>query len=133
MDTYPQEREPLIDSAVSFGGKLRTAPSPPKSFVPIGHIGLGRVPDKYESLGYAQNEDGLYWISKLYVSRALHGSGLGSATLDAVENLATAEPLRARILALSATSKIDSDSEKYAALNMPIPPVRSFQIEKGLC
>jgi hypothetical protein len=66
--------------------------------------------------------DGLYWISNFYV--ALQGSGLGSATLDTIENIATSEPLNARTLAMNAINKHDPGrEEKYEALGLPIPPV----------
>lgn len=67
---------------------------------------------------------GLYWISNFYISRALQGHGLGSATLDTIESIATAEPLKAKTLALNAIDKYDPGrEEKYEALGLPIPPV----------
>lgn len=68
--------------------------------------------------------EGLYWISNFYVSRALQGSGLGSATLDTIESIATSEPLNAKTLAMNAINKYDPGrEEKYEALGLPIPPV----------
>ena len=68
--------------------------------------------------------EGLYWISNFYVSRALQGSGLGSATLDTIETIATSEPLNAKTLAMNAINKHDPGrEEKYEALGLPIPPV----------
>ncbi|TVY44296.1 hypothetical protein LSUB1_G001334 [Lachnellula subtilissima] len=119
--TYPQEQEPLVDSAIFFGGKTRAVPSPQKRFISVGHISLGRVPAVYENLGVT-NEEGAYWIGVLYVSRALHGSGLGRKTMDTVENLATSEPLCAKILALNAITTDDPETvEKYKALGLEIP------------
>ncbi|KAI9740026.1 MAG: hypothetical protein M1818_004777 [Claussenomyces sp. TS43310] len=122
-EAYPQEQEPLLDSAISFGGQSRTIPSPRRTFTPVGHISLGRGPTDYKTSGFAQNAEGLYWISNFYVSRALQGSGLGSAAMDTVENLAISEPLCAKTLAMNAINKDDPDrEEKYKALGLTIPP-----------
>jgi GNAT superfamily N-acetyltransferase len=81
------------------------------------------VPTRYETSGFAENEEGSYWISNFYVSRALQGSGLGRAAMDTVENLAISEPLCAKTLGLNAINKDDSDmEEKYRALGLTIPP-----------
>jgi len=123
-EAYPLEQEPLLDSALSFGGKPRTIPLPQRTFVPVGHICLGSVLTEYERRGYAKNEEGLYWISNFYVSRALQGIGLGTAAMNTVENLAISEPLNAKILALNAINKIDPErEEKYKALGLVIPLV----------
>jgi hypothetical protein len=75
--------------------------------------------------GYVKMEEGLYWISNLYVSRALQGGGLGSAVLDTIESTATSKPLCAKVLALNAINKVDPErEEKYKALGLTIPPVR---------
>ena len=121
-EAYPQEQEPLVDSAISFGGRPRTIPPSKRTFTPIGHICLGRVPTQYETSGLAKNEDGLYWISNFYISGALQGSGLGSAALDTIENLAISEPLCAKTLAMNAINKDDPErEEKYKALGLIIP------------
>ncbi|KAH8590204.1 hypothetical protein B0O99DRAFT_722272 [Bisporella sp. PMI_857] len=124
VQTYPLEEEPLADSALFFRGKSRTIPLPQRTFIPVGHICLGRVPAEYEISGFAKNEKGLYWISKFYISRALQGSGLGRAAMDTIENLATSEPLCAKTLTLNAITKEvpDDRDEKYKALGQPIPP-----------
>jgi GNAT superfamily N-acetyltransferase len=122
VTAYPQEKDPLVDSAISFGGKSRTIPLPQRNFIPVGHICLGHVSAEYIASGYASDDEGLYWISTFYVSRALQGSGLGSATMDTVENVATAEPLCATTLGLNSIDKNDPDSEeKYRALGLTIP------------
>jgi GNAT superfamily N-acetyltransferase len=124
-EAYPQEQEPLVDSAISFGGNSRTIPSPQRTFTPVGHICLGRVPTEYEASRFAENEEGLYWISNFYVSHALQGSGLGRAAMDTVENLAISEPLCAKTLALNTINKDDPDrEEKYKALGLTIPQAR---------
>ena len=122
---YPSESSSLQDTAPSYGGKPRTIPLPQASFIPVGHICLGPAPAHYDDPKepFAQ---GSYWISNFYVSRALQFSGLGRAAMDTAERIATSEPLNARILGLNAINKVDPDcEEKYKALNLPIPPVRS--------
>jgi GNAT superfamily N-acetyltransferase len=85
------------------------------------------VSAEYEAAGFAKNEEGLYWISNFYVSRALQGSGLGRAAMDTVENLAISEPLCAKTLALNAINKDDPErEEKYKALGLTIPPASGF-------
>jgi hypothetical protein len=122
IEAYPQEQEPLVDSAISFGGKSRIIPPPQRTFTPVGHICLGRVSAHYETSGFSKNEEGLYGISNFYVSRALQGNGLGRAAMDTVENLAISEPLCPKTLALNAINKDDPDrEEKYKALGLTIP------------
>lgn len=85
---------------------------------------MSQVPREVESGGYLKNEEGLYWIGPLYVSRALQGTGLGRATMDTIENLAISAPLFAKTLALDAISKVDPErEEKYKALGLTIPLV----------
>ncbi|TAQ83248.1 hypothetical protein B7494_g8428 [Chlorociboria aeruginascens] len=119
-EIYPQEQEPLVDSAISFGGKSRNIPLPQRTFTPVGHICLGHV--RRKTSAFVINQEGVYWISNFYVSRALQGSGLGSATMDTVENLAISEPLCAKTLALDSIDKEDPErEEKYKALGLTIP------------
>lgn len=128
---YPQEKEPLVDSAISFGGKPRDIPSPQRIFIPIGHICLGPPSENYLNLGYIPKTEGFYWISNFYVSHALQGGGLGKIAMDTVENLAISEPLYAKILGMNAINKIDPErEEKYKALGMTIPPV---SVSRTMC
>jgi hypothetical protein len=128
IDTYPEEQTPLADSALFYSGKPRTIPLPQKNFIPIGHICLGSLSAINEPLTSPfVDMEGLYWISNFYVSRALQGSRLGSATLDTIETIATSEPLNAKTLAMNAINKHDPGrEEKYEALGLPIPPVSSW-------
>jgi GNAT superfamily N-acetyltransferase len=113
-----------VDSALSYGAKSRTIPLPQRSFVPVGHICLGRPILK--SSGFDETTKGMYWISNFYVSRALQGSGLGRAAMDTVERLAISEPLCATTLGLNAINKVDPDrEEKYRVLGLEIPPVNA--------
>lgn len=95
---------------------------------------MGRVSAEYEKSGFAKNEEGLYWISNFYISRALQGSGLGRAAMDTIENLAISEPLNAKSLALNAINKDDPNRvEKYKALGLQIPPASNSTLKKELC
>jgi GNAT superfamily N-acetyltransferase len=90
---------------------------------------LGQPSTQYR---FDENEEGVYVISNLYVSRALQGGGLGSAVLDTVEKLAVSEPLLAKTLALNAINKDDPErEEKYKALELTIPPVSIFILNRG--
>ncbi len=126
--TYPKETTPLLDTALSFGGKPRTVPQPQRTFTPVGHICLGLVPAYYEDVN-SPFAEGSYWISNFYVSRALQFSGLGRAAMDTVESIATSEPLNARMLGLNAINTVDHEGEqKYKALKLPMPPVNLFAL-----
>lgn len=134
IEAYPQEQEPLVDSAISYGGKPRTIPLPQRSFTPIGHICLGRPSPEYIASGLIEDKEGLYWISNFYISRALQGSGLGREAMDTVENLAISEPLCAKTLALNAINKDDPErEEKYKALGLTIPPASIPVFVEGIC
>lgn len=129
-EAYPEEREPLVDSAIFYGAKPRIVPLPQRTFIPIGHICLGRITD-YEARGFVKREEGLYWISNFYVSRALQGNGLGGAAMDTVENLAISEPLCAKSLGLNAINKNDPGrEEKYKALGLTIPPASISELKR---
>ena len=107
---------------------------PQTTFVPVGHICLGRVSSLYEVAGFSRDEEGLYGISIFYVSRALQGSGLGRTAMDMIENLAISEPLCARTLALNAINKDDPESEeKYRALGVTIPPASIPSMRGEMC
>ncbi|RAL67887.1 hypothetical protein DID88_008612 [Monilinia fructigena] len=122
-EMYPQDKEPLVDSAISFGGKPRDIPSPQRTFTPIGHICLGLPSENYLNLRYVPKTEGFYWISNFYVSRALQGTGLGNTAMDTVENLAISKPLYAKTLGMNAIDKFDPErEEKYKALDLIIPP-----------
>lgn len=82
--TYPLEATPITDTAASIYGKPREAPSLVK-FSAIGHISLDDFNPGSPDLDRPGER---YWITTLYVSRALHGMGLGSSAMDAVEETA---------------------------------------------
>jgi hypothetical protein len=91
------------------------------------------VPPSYVDTGYVDDEEGLYWISNFYVSRALQENGLGSAALDMIESIAIGEPLCAKVLAMNAINKDDPDrGVKHKALGIPLPKVRGAALKEGL-
>lgn len=95
---FPLESTPLLDSAVSLGGKPRTPTNAP--FHPVGHISLDTDVANPE---LADASKGIYHIATFYVSRALQGAGLGRAAMDLVEGTAMKEPLCAKVLTLGTT------------------------------
>ena len=110
--TWPAESTSISDSCMSFGGKPRT----PKKmkFIPVGHISLD---SKNEDPDEADPSRGIYRISNLYISTALRSAGLGGAALDAIERLATAEPLNAKTLILGAVAnEYEGKKEGWDAL-----------------
>ncbi|KAK6613075.1 hypothetical protein H4I95_01419 [Botrytis cinerea] len=108
-EMYPQEKEPLVDSAASFGENFHS-----------DWTYLFRPPsENYLNLGYVPKTEGFYWISIFYISRALQGTGLGKVAMDTIENIAISEPLCAKTLGLNAINKVDPGrEEKYKALNL---------------
>src|SRR5437667_109843 len=54
IKAFQGEQSPLSDSATSFGGKPRSPSSPPKSFIPVGHISLD---SEYENPELGVNEE----------------------------------------------------------------------------
>lgn len=69
---YPKQATPLLDTAISLGGKPIEATK--QEFVPVGHISLNT---EYEELGYTDPSPGLYFIATFWVSTALQGAGIG--------------------------------------------------------
>ncbi|KAJ8068106.1 hypothetical protein OCU04_003678 [Sclerotinia nivalis] len=105
---YPLEFEPLVDSATTFNALPRTPPSPPHSFLPIGHIALevqsSSPPSPPSSPSSSTTTTtplcSTYKISGLYISSALRGNGLGRAAMDTIEILASSPPISAQKLIL---------------------------------
>ncbi|KFY08671.1 hypothetical protein V492_06028 [Pseudogymnoascus sp. VKM F-4246] len=95
LEKYPGDATPILDTATALGCKPRSPSS--RSFIPIGHISLD---SESPNPGQADASQGLYCITTLYISRAIHGGGLGRAALDATEKMAVNEPLCAKILSL---------------------------------
>ncbi|APA15055.1 hypothetical protein SS1G_13590 [Sclerotinia sclerotiorum 1980 UF-70] len=97
----PLESELLVDSATTFNALPRTRPSPPHSFLPIGHIAL-----EVQSFSPPSSPTtttplySTYKISGLYISSPLRGYGLGRTAMDTVETLACSPPISAQKLIL---------------------------------
>ncbi|RDL37374.1 uncharacterized protein BP5553_04807 [Venustampulla echinocandica] len=120
IDAFPEEGSPLIDSAHSLGGKVRKdSDHLAGSFIPVGHISLdGDGADPAGPLSYGLKD--VYRIANFYASWELQSTGLGRAAMDALENMAVAEPLFAKTLALCAISdETDQDEERNTALGRP--------------
>jgi hypothetical protein len=107
ISKYPEEASLLYDSATSFAGKSRQPLS--TSFIQVGHVSLN---SQNEHEGQADPTQGIYCITALYISRAIQSSGLGSATMDELENVATREPLYAKTLSLDTVSEEGLDIEE---------------------
>ncbi|KAH7321966.1 hypothetical protein BKA65DRAFT_541083 [Rhexocercosporidium sp. MPI-PUGE-AT-0058] len=117
---YPKQSTPLLDSATSLGGKPRPSPSA-APFIPVGHISLNT---EYEETGRVDAEEGLYFIATFWISPPLQGSGLGRAAMDAVEKMATSEPLNAKVLALSTVAnEYEGKAARWAALERDPPTI----------
>ena len=78
-----------------------------RRFVPVGHISLDAGTSDASELGINLPSEGVFGISTFFVTRALQGKGIGRAAMDAIESMATGEPLRARTLILTTVQKED--------------------------
>lgn len=122
---YPKQSTPLLDTATSLGGKPRLATDiTGREFMPVGHISLNT---EYEEPDFVEPEEGLYFIATFWISPPLQSLGLGRASMDAVEAMATNPPLNARVLALSTVAnEYEGKAERWAALGRE-PPKLSNQ------
>ncbi len=119
MLKYPGEGAPILDTAATLGGKPREPTS--QSFIPVGHISLDSESPNQDQ---ADASKGLYCITTFYVSRAIHGCGLGRAAMDAIETEAVSEPLCAKTLSLDTLANESLyDSELWAEIGTPAPSV----------
>lgn len=111
---HPLESVPLSDTALSLGGKPRTPPSSSSPFIPVGHISLDEV----------EHMEDAYLISSFYVSRAIQNNGLGGAALKVLEQMATSEPLNAKLLRLNTiANEYEGKAERMLALGRKPPKV----------
>ncbi|KAJ5392308.1 hypothetical protein N7509_007798 [Penicillium cosmopolitanum] len=104
--------EVLHDTAESVNGKTRRALR--VAFVPIGHISLDPKNKDAERLGIDMPSDGVYWIKSFFILQSLQGGGIGRAAMDAVEDMATREPLWAQTLMLDTVTKEHQIREDFA-------------------
>ncbi|RDW75435.1 hypothetical protein BP6252_06577 [Coleophoma cylindrospora] len=118
---YPAELVPITDTALQLQGKPRTPTH--VSFIPVGHISLDSELEYSTDPRLVDVSNGVYHISSFYVSRALQSGGLGRATMDCLEDMATAEPLCAKVLTLRTMAKASSlDENRLKALGKPSAP-----------
>jgi GNAT superfamily N-acetyltransferase len=92
----------------------------------VGHIALDT---EYETEKFrGDDREGLYWISTFYISHALQNCGLGRAAMDVIENMATAEPLCAKTLALStlAATEVRLTRQKWERMGIDPPKVSLY-------
>ncbi|KAG9237142.1 hypothetical protein BJ875DRAFT_454432 [Amylocarpus encephaloides] len=117
---YPDEATPLMDSATSLRAQPIT-PSYSKPFIPVGHISLDSDgADPEGKLSYDLKD--VYRIVAFYVSRALHGSGVGRQAMDALESITASPPFSAKTLVIStAADDYPHRIEKFKALGRKLP------------
>jgi GNAT superfamily N-acetyltransferase len=99
---HPKEATPLQDSAVAVGGRPRDSSSSRllEPFMPVGHISVDTVASTPEPTTLlADPANHRYHLSALYISSAIQGGGIGSATMEAAEHMA-ATVLGATIITL---------------------------------
>jgi len=118
IQMFPLEKDPILDSATAFSGKPRTSPRLASSFHPIGHISLDSYSLKATLADPAKRQ---FCITKFYISHALQRNGLGRAAMDAAEEFATAEPLRAKTLTLDTIAHEDATEEFFTAMGLEKP------------
>ncbi|MCJ1281431.1 hypothetical protein MMC26_000750, partial [Xylographa opegraphella] len=112
ISQWPEEHEPLFDTAVSLRGMPRV-PSKSLSFVPVGHISLD---SEHTDPSLANEREHLYCIATLFISPALQNYGIGRAAMDTIESMAQEPPLLAKALALNTLAKEhDCDAEMWIA------------------
>ena len=85
----------------------------------MGHISLdaeSSCPDQ------ADASKGIYCVTTLYISRAIHGGGLGRAAMDTVESEAVNEPFCAKVLSLDTLANESANINEMYAENGIKPP-----------
>lgn len=115
---YPNERTPIHDTAKFIGGRPRDSTSARSSepFIPLGEISIDTIASTpVPSKMLADPASGRFHISTFYVSRALHGSGIGGVTMGAAESMA-ARVLGAKYLTLDTLDKRALMSEEEGGL-----------------
>ncbi|ELQ37564.1 hypothetical protein OOU_Y34scaffold00590g78 [Pyricularia oryzae Y34] len=100
-DRYPN------DTAAQIWGQERTPSN--DSFIPIGHIGLGRLqPDSEYVVLMKQAQppagptDVVTWVGPFYVSWVMQRLGIGNFAMTEIERLAASPPVNGTIIALDA-------------------------------
>lgn len=127
---FPNESQPLEDTATYVAGNLRLPSKSSPPFLPIGHIALN---SEDINPAIADRARGIYCISAFYISRALQHRGLGGAAIDCIEEMASREPFCAKVLALDAVAKTAYERpELWAAAGVEIPKVCQQFVCEGL-
>ncbi|KFY26911.1 hypothetical protein V491_01107, partial [Pseudogymnoascus sp. VKM F-3775] len=113
---HPDEATPLEDSAVAVGGRPRDSSSSRslEPFMPIGHISIDTIASTPKpTLLLADPENHRTHLSAFYISRAIQGGGLGTATMQAAEHMAVSV-LGAKVITLDTWDRrlIIDDSKK---------------------
>ncbi|KAL8352517.1 hypothetical protein RB601_002709 [Gaeumannomyces tritici] len=110
---FPEESAPLQDTATSTWAEPRAAAPavPTHAFMPLGHVGLGRLqPDDERAMlaaggsgsGSGNGSATMAWVGPLYVSWAIQRIGLGRFAMDEAERLARLPPVGAGVVGLDA-------------------------------
>ncbi|RAQ54280.1 hypothetical protein AFGD_005580 [Aspergillus flavus] len=111
-DFVPEEREKLIDTAVSINAAARQPTQ--ADFIPIGHISLDSKNKKAEKLDLDIPSNNVFWIKSFFILHNLQGKGIGGATMNEIERIATQEPLCAKTLMLDTVERGDQLREEFA-------------------
>ncbi|KAJ5681661.1 uncharacterized protein N7477_001601 [Penicillium maclennaniae] len=104
--------EVLLDTADSVNGVTRE-PSQ-EVFVPIGHISLDSKNKDAEMVGLDIPSENVFWIKSFFILQSMQGQGTGRAAMDAVEKMASREPLCAQSLMLDTVTSKDQMREDFA-------------------
>jgi GNAT superfamily N-acetyltransferase len=97
-----------------------SAGSAPRTFHPVGHIS----PNFDDEPDLVDHTKGLFCISEFFISHQLQGSGVGKAAMNALEDIAKAPPINAKILSLRCRSTLTEKSELegvYREIGQEIP------------
>ncbi|MCJ1381808.1 hypothetical protein MMC17_004919 [Xylographa soralifera] len=125
VSQWPEERNPLFDTAASLRGVPRV-PSRSLSFVPIGHISLD---SENREPTLANEREHLYCITTFFISPTLQSYGIGRAAMDAIESMSLGAPLHAKALAISTVAKEHHyDTEKWIAYGRDPPKVCEYAL-----
>ncbi|TLD26500.1 hypothetical protein PspLS_04683 [Pyricularia sp. CBS 133598] len=107
MERIPKQATLIQDTAAQIWGQKRTPST--DSFIPIGHIGLGRLqPDSEYVVTMKQAQpppgptDVVTWIGPFYISWAMQRLGIGNFAMTEIERLAASPPVNGTIVALDA-------------------------------
>ncbi|KAB8220226.1 hypothetical protein BDV33DRAFT_172716 [Aspergillus novoparasiticus] len=111
-DFVGEERETLIDTAVSINAAARQPTQ--EDFIPIGHISLDSKNKKAEKLDLDIPSENVFWIKSFFILHNLQGKGIGRATMNEIERIATREPLCAKTLMLDTVERGDQLREEFA-------------------